>query len=171
MPNIAEIDTTPNRAVTNKAWQDPSSDTLILTHLQTENQIRAAFPVMHQLRPHLKDATDFSTRVQRMQRTAGYRILAAMNNTDVISVAGYRLQENLIYGAFLYVDDLVTMDTVRGKHCGAKLLQALQKIAIDSGCARLVLDTGLANSRAQRFYFRQGLLSSGLHFSMPLSEN
>ncbi|WP_193087928.1 GNAT family N-acetyltransferase [Advenella sp. FME57] len=144
------------------------TDTIILAHLDNETQIRAAFAVMQQLRPHLANAHDLLERVQRMQQNDGYRMLAIWNNTDVIAVAGYRLQENLIYGPFLYVDDLVTLDTVRGQRCGAKLLQALQTIGIDAGCARLVLDTGLANSLAQRFYFRQGLLSTGLHFGMTL---
>lgn len=140
-----------------------------IIHLESDSQILAAFSVMLQLRPHLKDARDFLERVRRMQQTEGYRILAIENMTDVIALAGYRLQENLIYGPFLYVDDLVTLDTARGTHCGAQLLQALQKIGKEAGCARLVLDTGLANSLAQRFYFRQGLLSGGLHFGMPLS--
>lgn len=33
----------------------------------------------------------------------------------------------------------------------------------------LVLDTALANAFAQRFYFREGLLTRGLHFSQELS--
>ncbi|MGX9937738.1 GNAT family N-acetyltransferase [Advenella kashmirensis] len=144
------------------------SDTIILAHLDNETQIRAAFAVMHQLRPHLANADDMLERVQRMQQNDGYRMLAIWNNTDVIAIAGYRLQENLIYGPFLYVDDLITVDTARGQRCGARLLQALQNIGIDAGCARLVLDTGLANSLAQRFYFRQGLLSTALHFGMTL---
>lgn len=146
---------------------DANSQRII--HLESDSQILAAFAVMLQLRPHLKDASDFLDQVRRMQQTERYRILAIVNMTDVIALAGYRLQENLIYGPFLYVDDLVTLDTARGTHCGARLLQALQKIGKEAGCARLVLDTGLANSLAQRFYFRQGLLSGGLHFGMPLS--
>jgi ribosomal protein S18 acetylase RimI-like enzyme len=145
-----------------------NSDTIIVAHLENETQIRAAFAVMQQLRPHLLNADDMLERVQRMQQNDGYRMLAIWNNTDVIAIAGYRLQENLIYGPFLYVDDLVTLDTARGQRCGARLLQTLQTIGIDAGCARLVLDTGLANSLAQRFYFRQGLLSTGLHFGMTL---
>ncbi|MCJ9714285.1 GNAT family N-acetyltransferase, partial [Bordetella hinzii] len=35
-------------------------------------------------------------------------------------------------------------------------------------CAQLVLDTGLGNALAQRFYFRQGLLSAALHFRQAL---
>lgn len=76
----------------------------------------------------------------------------------------YRLQENLVYGSFLYVDDLVTAAAQRGGQWGSRLLQALERLARASGCARLVLDTGLANARAQRFYFREGLLTGALRF-------
>lgn len=141
-----------------------------LAHLDNADQIRSAFTVMQQLRPHLNNADDLLQRIQRMQRHAGYRILAVLDSTNVIALAGYRLQENLIYGPFLYVDDLVTVDTARGQRCGARLLAALQDIARKAKCTRLVLDTGIGNSLAQRFYFRQGLLGLGMHFSMPLSE-
>lgn len=148
---------------------DAVNDAIKLTHLESDSQILAAFSVMQQLRPHLIRADDFLDRVRRMQKTDDYRILAILNNTDVIAIAGYRIQENLIHGRFLYVDDLVTLDTARGQGCGAKLLQALKVIGIEAGCTRLSLDTGLSNSLAQRFYFRQDLLSTGLHFGMPLS--
>ena len=42
------------------------------------------------------------------------------------------------------------------------------RIAREYACARLVLDTGLANSLAQRFYFRQGMLTSAIRFGQDL---
>ncbi|PKD78674.1 GNAT family N-acetyltransferase, partial [Escherichia coli] len=79
-------------------------------------------------------------------------------------------QENLIYGRFLYVDDLVVTERSRGARHGAALLQALERMAREAGCAKLVLDTGLANALAQRFYFRQGLLTGAMRFSKVLGE-
>ena len=52
----------------------------------------------------------------------------------------------------------------RGGQWGSRLLRALERLARASGCARLVLDTGLANARAQRFYFREGLYTGALRF-------
>ncbi|HSX90685.1 MAG TPA: GNAT family N-acetyltransferase, partial [Pseudomonas sp.] len=77
-------------------------------------------------------------------------------------------QENLVYGAFLYVDDLITVESRRGGQWGARLLRALDRVARAQGCARLVLDTGLGNARAQRFYFREGLYSGALRFQKSL---
>ena len=53
-------------------------------------------------------------------------------------------------------------------YCRRQMIDAVREEARRLGCAYLVLDTGLANSLAQRFYFRQRLLSKGLHFSQAL---
>lgn len=140
-----------------------------LAHLETAEQLRSAFPVMQQLRPHLQSETDMVARIQRMRQSDGYRLLAAERGGQVLALAGYRIQENLIYGRFLYVDDLITLDTARSARLGARLLDEAKAIARSQHCNRLVLDTGLANCLAQRFYFRQGLLSTALHFSEILT--
>ncbi|WAB95742.1 MULTISPECIES: GNAT family N-acetyltransferase [Pseudomonas] len=134
-----------------------------LRPLDSTQDLRSAFPVMQQLRPHLTSEADFISRIERM-RVDGYRLIGAYDSGVLVALAGYRLQENLVYGAFLYVDDLVTAEAQRGGHWGSRLLQGLERLARASGCARLVLDTGLANARAQRFYFREGLLTGALRF-------
>ncbi len=138
-----------------------------LLHLEEDGQLRTAFPVMRELRPQLPDAATFIARVRR-QAHQGYRLLGAWCDGQVLALAGYRELENLIHGRFIYVDDLVADPQHRSRGLGARLLEELALIGGGLGCQRLVLDTALANSLAQRFYFRQGLLSTGLHFSRPL---
>ncbi|MFY0479809.1 GNAT family N-acetyltransferase [Achromobacter marplatensis] len=138
-----------------------------LTHIDTDDALRACLPLMRELRTHLSGADDFVDRIARM-RAESYRLLAAVESGRVVALAGYRYQENLIYGRFMYVDDLVVDSTRRGARWGARLLQALDGMARDAGCARFVLDTGLSNALAQRFYFRQGLLTSAIRFSKTL---
>lgn len=138
-----------------------------LQHIDTDEALRACLPLMRELRPHLSDADDFVARITRM-RGEGYRLLAAVDAGQVVALAGYRYQENLIYGRFMYVDDLVVNSARRGGRWGARLLQALDGMARDAGCAKFVLDTGLSNALAQRFYFRQGLLTSAIRFSKLL---
>lgn len=140
---------------------------ICLEHVETEAQRLASFDVMKELRPHLADDESFAAQVAR-QAGEGYRLLAAWQDGQVAGLAGYRLQENLIYGRFIYVDDLVVSSRVRSRRIGQRLLDAVRGEARRLGCNRLVLDTGLANSMAQRFYFRQGLLSTGLHFGQSL---
>jgi GNAT superfamily N-acetyltransferase len=141
---------------------------IVLRHAETDAEIAACFPVMVQLRPHLADAAELVARVAR-QRAAGYRILAAWGDSVPVALAGYRLEENLIHGRFLYVDDLVTTESERGGGLGARLLDFLAVEAGKLGCARLVLDTALDNVLAHRFYYRQGLLARALRFSRPVA--
>ncbi|MFD4836629.1 GNAT family N-acetyltransferase [Achromobacter sp. NPDC058515] len=138
-----------------------------LRHLETPEELRACLPLMRELRPHLEREEDFIERLARM-RQERYRLLAAMHEGEAVALAGYRLQENLVYGRFLYVDDLVVASGRRGDRWGARLLEHLDGVARGSGCVKLVLDTGLSNALAQRFYFRQGLLTSAIRFSKIL---
>jgi GNAT superfamily N-acetyltransferase len=120
------------------------------------------------LRPHLTDPSDLIRRVCR-QRDQGYRLLAAWRDGSPVGLAGYRFHEMLVRGPAVYVDDLVVADSDRRQGLGARLLDAVVAIGRRENCAALVLDTAMANSLGQRFYFRYGLLARGLHFSMPLA--
>ena len=141
--------------------------TFRLSHIDNERDCLACFDVMRELRPHLLSAQAFAEQVRR-QAGQGFRLLAAWQGDQVVALAGYRIQESLLYGRFLYVDDLVSAASARGHGLGGKLIEAVREEAKRQGCAHLVLDTGLDNSLAQRFYFRQGLLSEGLHFCQAL---
>jgi len=138
-----------------------------LSHIDSDQDYQASFDVMRELRPHLSDAAAFTAQARR-QAEQGYRLLAAWQDDQVKALAGYRLQENLLYGRFLYVDDLVTTSDARGHGLAARLIDALRDEARRQGCTNFVLDTGLGNSLGQRFYFRQGLLATGMHFRQSL---
>ncbi|MEJ8840021.1 GNAT family N-acetyltransferase [Ramlibacter sp. AN1133] len=140
-----------------------------LRHVETNQDFHAAFAVMRELRPHLVDADAFIAQLQR-QAHQGYRLLGAWDGMQVLGLAGYRHQENLIYGRFIYIDDLVTTGSVRSRGIGAALINAVREEAYRHGCKQLMLDTALGNSLAQRFYFRQGLLSRALHFGQALAK-
>ncbi len=139
----------------------------VLRHAETDTEVSACFPVMVQLRPHLADTAELVMRVAR-QRAAGYRILAAWRGDVPIGLAGYRVEENLIHGRFIYVDDLVTVEADRRSGIGARLLHAVAEEGRKLGCDRLVLDTALENVLAHRFYYRQGLLARALRFSRQI---
>lgn len=140
---------------------------LHLRHLESDQDYQTGFEVMRELRPHLTDASAFAAQVRR-QAEQGYRLLAAWRDEQIQGLAGYRLQENLIYGRFIYLDDLITTENARRHRVGATLIDSVRDEARRQGCAHFVLDTGLANALGQRFYFRQGLLAKALHFGQQL---
>lgn len=141
--------------------------TLPLRHAESDADIALCFPVMRELRPDLETANDFIAYVHR-QAPMGYRLLAVWNGAAPVALAGYRRQENLVHGPHLFVDDLVTIAAERGRRHGARLLDGVGAEARALHCRKIVLGTALDNSLAKRFYFRQGMLATGLSFSMPI---
>jgi ribosomal protein S18 acetylase RimI-like enzyme len=141
---------------------------IVFRHAETHDDLVACHPVMLQLRPRLTDCAAFCAQIGR-QQTAGYRLLAAWRGDVVMALAGYRELENTIYGRFIYVDDLVVAEDGRRDRLGAALLDQVATETRRRGCQHMVLDTGLANALAQRFYFRWGLLAKGMHFVWPVT--
>lgn len=141
----------------------------VLRWATTPDELAACFPVISLLRPGLKDVADWVERASEMA-AYGYRVLAAWQGANVLAVAGYRTMENLIHGHFLYVDDLITLESERGKGLGSALLTELSAIGRDEHCRRLVLDTAATNANARRFYKREGLIDAIVGFYKPLDE-
>jgi ribosomal protein S18 acetylase RimI-like enzyme len=139
----------------------------ILREADTDADLLACWPVMHELRPHLTEADTFVTRVRRQQGD-GYRLLAAWDGSAAVGLAGWRVQETLIRGRFCYVDDLVVLPGHRRGGLGARLLDGVAAAARALGLRHLVLDTGIDNTLGQRFYFRYGMLPGALRFAMPI---
>jgi hypothetical protein len=74
----------------------------------------------------------------------------------VAAVAGYRVLENLVYGRFLYVDDLVTRAESKRNGFSGLLFDWLLKEARKERCAAVALDSGVQRFEAHRFYLRHG---------------
>lgn len=138
-----------------------------LEHLEGDNAFAASFELMRVLRPHISRLDDYKAQLARQSRQ-GYRLLAASSTEGIVGLIGYRELENLLYGRFIYVDDLVVTPGIQNSGLGRQLLKAVREVAEQRDCDHLVLDTGLHMPLAQRFYFRQGLLARGLHFSESL---
>ncbi len=133
---------------------------------QSDEELRACFPVLRELRPHIDEEEMFS-RVRR-QQTSGYRLAFIDEGDGVVAVAGFRIGENLAWDRFLYVDDLVTHSAYRSQGHGARLLSWLREHASSEGCRQLHLDSGMHRRDAHRFYAREGMATFGLHFAEQL---
>jgi ribosomal protein S18 acetylase RimI-like enzyme len=144
----------------------PDSD-LRIAHAETDAEIGACYPVMKELRAHLSGADELVARVHR-QKHDGYRLLTLWDGDRAVACAGYRISENLVRGKFLYVDDLVTAPDARSRGLGAKLLSAIEAEARSHGLRNIVLDSNVQNSRAHRFYFRQGFSIRSFRFARVL---
>lgn len=128
----------------------------------TDSEIAACYPVMRELRPHIA-AEEFVVRIRRQERD-GYRLAFVAEAGAPVAVAGFRLGENLAWGRFLYVDDLVTLAARRSQGHGAALLAWLRDYAARAGCRQFHLDSGLQRQDAHRFYEREGMTKASYHF-------
>jgi len=143
------------------------TEALRIAPAESDAEIAACFPAMRELRPPLADAPSFIAQVGR-QAAHGYRLLALWRGGAVVACAGYRVSENLIRGRHLYVDDLVTTASERSCGHGDRLFDALVAAARAADCRWLVLDSGLDNGAAHRFYFRRRLTVAAFRFALPL---
>jgi GNAT superfamily N-acetyltransferase len=132
----------------------------------TPESIQRCFPVMAELRPHLK-AEEFVARVRRQQKD-GYQLAFLTDKKIVKAVAGYRYSESLSWGTFLYVDDLVTAEKFRSQGHGQKLLQWLIKEAQGHKCDQFHLDSGVQRFGAHRFYLSSRMDIIAHHFAIKL---
>ena len=134
--------------------------------LDDEAGLRAAWPVAAQLRPHLDEAAFVAQALRQI--AAGYRATALAEDGAVRAYAGWRVQEFLVHGRHLYVDDLVTDANVRSRGHGRILLDWLKAEARRQGCRTLQLDSGTQRRDAHAFYLREGLRIEGFHFGIAL---
>jgi GNAT superfamily N-acetyltransferase len=133
---------------------------------ESDADVLACFPVMRHLRT-LDDAAAFVRRVRGQQR-AGYQLAALRDGGDPVAVAGFRIGESLAWGRYLYVDDLVTLPDARSRGYGAALLAWLAELGREHGVAQLHLDSGKQRVDAHRFYEREGLEATSVHFRRVL---
>ena len=97
-----------------------------------ETDIKRCCAVLRQLRPHLEQ--DAMMRQIVRQQAAGYLLAYCESEKVIRSVAGYRYGENLAYGKYMYVDDLVTNHQDRSKGFGKLLFDWLVAAAKEQGC-------------------------------------
>ncbi len=133
----------------------------------TAEAIARCFDVLRQLRPALASADDLVMKVQQ-QQNEGYQLACLEDGGEVVTVAGFRIQNILWSGLTLYVDDLVTGEQLRSRGHGKTMLDWLIAHARAHGCASFSLDSGTDRQSAHAFYFREGMRISSFHFMLPL---
>ena len=127
--------------------------------------LAAAEDVHRQLRPHLPE--NYAEKMRRVF-AGGARMCVAVRGERVVGVAVHRVHENTVDGVQMYVDDLVSDERERSQGIGRALLEHLQRVAREAGCAKFNLDSGTQRQQAHKFYFREGMVVTSFHFAKPL---
>ena len=119
--------------------------------LRTDDDILAAFPLMSALRDRIRRET-FLGEV-REQQLLGYELIGAFEGGRLVALAGIRRAHTLSRGPHLFVDDLVTDESVRGQGHGRALMEWLRRRTAGEGLPRIYLDS---RASARGFYERVG---------------
>ncbi len=135
---------------------------------ETPEQVARCFEVMRVLRTELAAVESFVEKVIR-QQPQGYQLALLEVDSEVRAVAGFRISENLAWGRFLYVDDLVTRSVDRSLGRGRMIFDWLIAEARAAGCGQLHLDSGVQRFDAHRFYLMQRMQISSHHFALKLA--
>ena len=135
----------------------------------TEEQIRACYRVMRQLRPHLTEEQAFVEQFQR-QLVEGYHLVYYQDNRLARALAGFRFLEFLAWGKVLYIDDLITDSETRRSGHGGKLLKWVIEQGKKAKCAQVHLDSGPQRHDAHRIYLNHCFKIIGHHFALDLNE-
>ena len=128
--------------------------------LESDHAIEGAYPLMAQLRPHLIEAEFVA--VIRKQAADGYRLFGGFDaGRRLVALAGLRVSHTLSRGPHLFVDDLVTDESQRGRGYGKAMIRWLRAYASEQGLPAVHLDS---RDTARGFYERVGFT---FHTSIP----
>jgi GNAT superfamily N-acetyltransferase len=122
----------------------------VIREFTTKEDWLQAFPVLHELRPHLNEATYLDLLME--MRKEGYKMFALLEKGEVVAVTGVIILTNLYYGRHVYVNDLVTHSSARSKGFGEKLITYVEQWGRENDCKNIALSSGMQRTDAHRFY-------------------
>ena len=128
----------------------------------TDNEIASCWEAISVLRPML-EREHFVSLIKDLQKE-GYQLLYIQEEGITVAIAGYRIYTMLYCGKMLYLDDLSTLETQRGKGYASKLLNHLKEIALEQNCVSIQLDSGPSRTIAHKLYFKEDFTISAYHF-------
>jgi len=134
----------------------------------TDADIRRVYPVMRELRTHIKSEDEFLERVRRQQKQSDWRLITVEDNGAPVAASGFRISEWLAWGKALYVDDLICLESHRGKGFAEALMAWMEELARKEGCGEFHLDSGTHRLGAHRFYHRLKLAITSFHFQKKI---
>jgi GNAT superfamily N-acetyltransferase len=123
--------------------------------------------VILELRPHLA-GTDLFSMFEKIQKE-NFKIIYIEENNKVVAFGGYRYITTLYSNKTLYIDDLATLPSARGKGYAGKLLDYIVDEAKTNQCHAVTLDSGSHRHDAHRLYLNKRFKITAHHFHFDLS--
>jgi len=98
-----------------------------------------------------------------------YRALGAFIGNELVALTGIWIATKVWCGRYLEVDNIVVSPEHRSMGLGSLLVRSAEKIAKESDCNLMVLDSYTSNYASHRLYYRLGFEIRGFHFIKELT--
>jgi len=137
-----------------------------IIELKTQADFAPALRLVQQANP-LLTKKNFDFRLKKM-RAQGYRCIAYVEKGAYIGLCGFWQGTRFWCGDFIDLDNVVVDEKIRKQGIGKKMLDWVEKEAKRLKCDQLGLDCYTSYHDAHRFYFREGYIIKGYHFTKAL---
>ena len=125
------------------------------------------YPFIRQLNKDMTEERFTVLLAQMLER--GYRCAGAFDaEGKLLGVAGFWELVRFWCGTHIDIDNVVTDESLRGQGIGKKLVAWIENWARARGLSFAVLDAYTHNIDSHRFYFREGYIIRGFHFTKDL---
>jgi GNAT superfamily N-acetyltransferase len=141
----------------------------IIKIAESDQDIDSTFDILKQLRPQL-NKNNYVPLIKHLKADYHYHLILLREAQEVCAVAGFRINENLVSGKHIYIDDLVTDQKHRSKGFGNALLNWITDYAKTLECLELHLDSGIQRHAAHRFYLRERFDIVYFHFKKMIAQ-
>lgn len=133
--------------------------------VQTDADILKCRGAIQALRPLLTDDI-YSDAVKQTLADNRQIIFIEDGSPNAAAVAVFETGYNLFRGKYIYIDDLSTLPTQRGKGYAGMLLDWIAEYARQEGFNEIHLDSGVnaARTDAHRLYLNKRFQVASLHF-------
>lgn len=139
---------------------------IVVRELSTAAHWRAAYPLLLQQNADLTES-DYHSLLADM-REKGYRCAGAFEGPRLVGVMGFWVGHRFWCRKYIDLDNVVVHEKARSRGIGKKLLEWVEGEGRRQGCRLAVLDSYTTAHRAHRFYYREGYVALGYHFTKPL---
>ncbi|NBO19308.1 MAG: GNAT family N-acetyltransferase [Proteobacteria bacterium] len=139
---------------------------ITLRELTTARHWQQAYPLLCQQNKDLSHA-DYLAMLADM-RQAGYRCVGAFAGVQLVGVMGFWVGTRFWCRKYIDLDNVVVDEKQRSRGIGKKLLDWVEAEGRRQGCRMAVLDSYTTAHRAHRFYYREGYVALGYHFTKQL---
>lgn len=134
------------------------------------DDLTAASALLALMNPETPLAVISSRLASLIEDHSHYHLFGAFAADKMLGVAGAWLATKIWCGRYLEIDNLVVALEARSIGVGTLLIAHLEKVAHDSGCNVITLDSYTSNQPSHRLYHRLGFEIWGFHFIKPLGD-